>query len=762
MASGLSLAYISPMPLRSGCARGLLVAPRLGFYTGKVRDQAVDILCASVQTLGRAAHLEKFSPQHFDYIVVDEFHHAAAPTYRRLLAHFVPHFLLGLTATPDRTDQSDILSLCDDNLVFNRNLFDGIEAGLLAPFHYFGIWDETVDYREVPWRNGRFDPEQLTNKLATLARARHALWQWHARKQSRTLAFCVSIKHADYMADQFRRDGIRAASVYAGSQLGRSEALDQLADGHLEVVFSVDLFNEGVDLPTIDTVLMLRPTESKILFLQQLGRGLRRADGKEKLVVLDFIGNHHSFLHKPQALGQAGATYKQLAAFARDVEAGRLELPPGCFINYDLQLIDFMKALDSDSTTKDYDALKEGLGHRPTLAEFHRSGADIKRMQREFGHWFALVAAMGDLPAEGSNVADTHSDFLADLEKTRLTKSFKMVLLEAFQELNGWVTPPTLAVLSERSWQVLQRRRPLLGDLPDDLDDAANGSSAAWQRYWRGNPVNAWVGGNVAETAPRFFRLNDERFEPSFTIDAEHSGMFAGLVQEIIDYRLATYAARQSAATASAEVIPLDRHRPGRVALPFFPNLPIACGHFRTGYADAEEHVQLGAGYGKLEPARHFIARASGNSMDGGKTPIRDGDYLLLELVSAASAGVITGSIMAIERQDETGDNQYLLRVVTKGKDGRYILKANNPDYANLEANEEMRTFARLRSVVDPLDLAVGQSFFREAIPPLFGETYNLGNWNVGHVVLKAQKADIFLVTLNKQGKGGDHRYIDY
>ncbi|HRQ48738.1 MAG TPA: DEAD/DEAH box helicase family protein, partial [Rhodocyclaceae bacterium] len=142
---------------------------RVGFYMGQVRDTQVDVLCASVQTLGRNAHLERFSPQHFDYIVIDEFHHAAAPTYRHLLGHFAPQFLLGLTATPDRTDQSDILSLCDDNLVFNRNLFDGIEASLLAPFHYFGIWDASVDYKEVPWRNGRFDPDQLTNKLATLA-----------------------------------------------------------------------------------------------------------------------------------------------------------------------------------------------------------------------------------------------------------------------------------------------------------------------------------------------------------------------------------------------------------------------------------------------------------------------------------------------------------------------------------------------------------------------------------------------------------------
>ena len=128
---------------------------RIGLYMGQVRDQDVDVLCASVQTLGRAVHLERFDSRHFDYVVIDEFHHAAAATYRRLLAHFEPRFLLGLTATRSGPI-SPTSSLCDDNLVFSRNLFAGIEAKLLAPFHYYGIYDESVDYREIPWRNGRF------------------------------------------------------------------------------------------------------------------------------------------------------------------------------------------------------------------------------------------------------------------------------------------------------------------------------------------------------------------------------------------------------------------------------------------------------------------------------------------------------------------------------------------------------------------------------------------------------------------------------
>jgi hypothetical protein len=199
------------------------------------------------------------------------------------------------------------------------------------------------------------------------------------------------------------------------------------------------------------------------------------------------------------------------------------------------------------------------------------------------------------------------------------------------------------------------------------------------------------------------------------------------------------------------------------VELPYFPNLRIACGHFRAGRTDSEEHRRLPASYGKLDPARHFIARASGNSMNGGKQPIRDGDYLLLEHVTPSNAGSITGTVMAIERDDaRSGEDQYVLRVVVKTRDGQYMLRANNSDYADMPATDEMRTRARLRAIIDPLDLAVGQSFQREEIPPLFGETFNPGNWNAGHVVLEDRKVHALLVTLNKQGKASEHRFHDY
>ncbi|HSM21532.1 MAG TPA: helicase-related protein, partial [Rubrivivax sp.] len=529
-----------------------------------------------------------------------------------------------------RTDQSDILSLCDDNLVYSCHLFAGIEAGLLAPFHYHGIQDESVDSREVPWRNGRFDPEQLSNKLATLARARHALREWRGKAQQRTLAFCVSTRHADYMAEQFTRDGVSAAAVYAGSTLGRAQALERLHAGTLQVVFSVDLFNEGVDLPSIDTVMMLRPTESKVLFLQQLGRGLRRSDGKQHLVVLDFIGNHHSFLQKPQALFGVGPTYPALAAFARKAAQHALDLPKGCYVNYDLAIIDFLKSLDSDGPRKDYEALRDVLGRRPTLSEFYRSGSGVKAMRQQAEHWFALVREMGDLTEPESAAAHEFEALLREVEVTAMTRSFKMVLLEALLELDGLRQPVPLEALAQRSRGVLERRRPLLADLPEEMR-TVGASDPAWGRYWRDNPVRAWTGGNRGAGTTTHFKLDGPTFAQTQSVPAQTVPVLAAMLQELVDYRLAAYEVRLQPEPQASNVVPFPARQRDAVELPYFPNLKIACGHFKTGRTDAEEHRALPTTYGPLDPSRHFIARATGNSMDGGKNPVRDGDYLLLE-----------------------------------------------------------------------------------------------------------------------------------
>jgi SOS-response transcriptional repressor LexA len=366
---------------------------------------------------------------------------------------------------------------------------------------------------------------------------------------------------------------------------------------------------------------------------------------------------------------------------------------------------------------------------------------------------------MGDLGRDEKECADRHEKFFREVETTAMTKCFKMVLLEALLEHDGLITPPVLDVLAIQSAAIFQRRRRLIQDIKEELQNIDTVKPSVWQSYWENNPVNAWIGGNRAASTDSFFQLEDGRFTPRFNVEASELDTLSALLQELVDFRFASYEARSAPALPS-NVIPLRRPA-ARVEVPYFPNIRIACGHFKTGSADAEEYRSLGPGHGSLDPARHFIARASGNSMNGGKHPIHDGDYLLLERVTPDSAGSITGLIMAIERQD-SGDNQYLLRMVTKPSPGRYVLKATNPEYEELEADEEMRTFARLKEILNPLDLAIGQPFMREDIPALFNEEYNPGNWNVGHVVLKDRPIHVLLVTLNKQGKAEEHRYHDY
>lgn len=788
MGTGLGKTYLAAFDAASlGAQRVLFVAHRdeillqaehsflrihprasVGRYDGRDKDPGADLLFASVQTLGQHEHLQRFAGDHFDYVVVDEFHHAAATTYRKLLAHFQPKFLLGLTATPERTDQSDILSLCDGNLVFSRDLHFGIEQGLLCPFTYYGIYDEAVDYEAIPWRNSRFDPNALEAKLATLARAQHALREWRGKAQNRTLAFCVSIKHAKFMADRFQRDGISAAAVYADSDLDRGEALEQLADGTLEIIFSVDLFNEGMDLPQIDTVMMLRPTESKVLFLQQLGRGLRTGDSKERLVVLDFIGNHRGFFNKPQALFKVLGTGSAMAEFARKLRQGRLALPPGCFVNYDLEIIDFLERLDTDGPSRAYQLLRDSLGRRPTLSEYYLSGASVQAMRKNLGGWWQLVDQEEDLLPDEQFCLGAYHDFLLEVETTAMTKSFKAVLLESLLETNGLLQPPTLSELAKHALEVFRRRRSLISDIQPAVSDVDEIDEFQWLSYWRGNPINAWTGGNKKGGGSLWFEVVGDRFRSTLDIQQSHIDALHLMLQEIVDFRLMRYEERLSTRTTvisspenNLATFPVPHHA-DMVELPFFPDLRIACGHFREGRHDVDEVRQLGTGYGRLDPSRHFIARAIGDSMDGGKTPVRDGDYLLLELMGSESAGSITGTTMVIERQGAAGEDQYLLRVVTKVSDGRYVLKANNPSYPDYEADDSFRTLARLRGVLDPLALSIGIDFPREQIPELFGEEFNVGNWNSGHVVLKDGHVHVLLVTLNKQGKAEEHRYHDY
>ncbi len=302
------------------------------------RPGVFDHVFASIQSLA-AAGLDHLSPDHFDVVIVDEFHHAAASTYRRLLEHLEPRELLGLTATPERADGLPILPWFDDRIAAELRLWDAIEQHRLAPFVYYGIHDG-ADLREVPWRRGRgYDITALSDVYTSneaWARLVYKQLDGHVDDVAtiRCLGFCVSVEHALFMARVFTSLGVSVVALSGSSpESDRQSALRDLAAGRLQVIFSVDLFNEGVDVPAVDTILMLRPTESPTLFLQQLGRGLRRSPGKSACTVLDFVGTHRrEFRFDLRYRALLGGTRSDLE---RAVREGFPFLPAGCHMELD-------------------------------------------------------------------------------------------------------------------------------------------------------------------------------------------------------------------------------------------------------------------------------------------------------------------------------------------------------------------------------------------------------------------------------------------
>ena len=302
------------------------------------RPQEFEHVFASIQSLN-AAGLEELSPTHFDVVIIDEFHHAAAASYERLLTRIRPVELLGLTATPERSDGLPVLHWFDHRIAAELRLWDAIDQHRLSPFAYYGVAD-ALDLRDIPWRRGTgYDVQGLTHLItSTDVWARGVLQQFRDRvgdpARVRALGFCVSVEHARYMARVFNAHGVPALAVWADTpDEERRRALTDLAARRVNVVFSVDLFNEGVDVPAVDVLLMLRPTDSPVLFLQQLGRGLRKSADKTVCTVLDFVGQHRKeFRYDRRFRALLGGSR---AAVTRQVVEGFPFLPAGCHMELD-------------------------------------------------------------------------------------------------------------------------------------------------------------------------------------------------------------------------------------------------------------------------------------------------------------------------------------------------------------------------------------------------------------------------------------------
>ena len=346
---------------------------KYGIYKGSKKNMDNEYIFASIQTIGKKSELEKFKKENFDYIIVDEFHHVGARSYKNLVAYFKPKFFLGLTATPNRTDNIDILQFCGNNLIYKKGLIDGINLNLLSNFDYKGIIDKHVDYTKITWKGKKFDQEELDRNLNRTKRAKYIFDNWVKHKQTRTLGFCASIKHCEYMKEFFVSKGIKALSVHSQSETNRAEALRMLAEKKIEILFSVDLFNEGVDIPAVDTIMMLRPTESKIIFIQQFGRGLRKADGKKFVKIIDFIGNHKTFLEKPAALFDFDLNAKEMGSFLQKYKENKLDLPSESRIFYDPETIDFFKKYSLKMKKEEFIKFEEGDITKTPESQIHKA-----------------------------------------------------------------------------------------------------------------------------------------------------------------------------------------------------------------------------------------------------------------------------------------------------------------------------------------------------------------------------------------------------
>ena len=418
-----------------------------GFFDGESKCTDKSVIFASVATLGRNEYLNDkyFASDYFNYIVIDEFHHAINDQYQRIVNYFNPQFLLGLTATPERMDGRNIYEICDYNVPYEISLKEAINKGMLVPFHYYGIFDDT-DYSKLHIVRGRYDEKELNETYIGNVHRYELIYKYYCKYGSRqALGFCCSKEHAREMAREFSLRGIPSVAVFSDASgeytEKRNVAIQKLKNGEIKVIFSVDMFNEGVDITSVDMVMFLRPTESPIVFLQQLGRGLRKCRGKEFLTVLDFIGNY-------EKAGRVRFLLEGKSDIHGEVHhpSNTLRFPDDCLVDFDMKLIDLFAEMDrkylklKDQILNEYFKVKEMLGKRPTRLDLFTymddniyEAAITHSKDNPFKGYLEFLNDLGELSQiEVEFYKGIGREFISLLENTNMSKVYKMPVLMAF------------------------------------------------------------------------------------------------------------------------------------------------------------------------------------------------------------------------------------------------------------------------------------------------------------------------------------------
>ena len=515
-----------------------------GLYYGIEKDPNHSMIFASIFTLSIQENLHQFDPKEFDLIIVDEFHHAAAKSYRKVIDYFEPKFLLGLTATPERTDGQDVFALCDGNVAYEITFIEAIQRNWLAPFVYYGVKDD-IDYNQIKWLGNQYDQHELMIQQLQAERAEQIYKNWKTYKQTRTLAFTSSIQQAEFLCDYFKGQGVRAIALTSQTKnISRGEAIRQLEANEIDIIFTVDLFNEGVDIPSVDTILFARPTESLVVFTQQIGRGLRKFAGKDKCVIIDLIGNYRNADTKLRVFNTEKGDTKRSDHNVIPV------VPASCKIHLETEVINLLEEMRKKRSPQkeriylDYLKVKEHLGERPTYYNLHLHGTiNSKEYRRVFGGYFAFLNEYGELTDREASVYKKHFRWLEKVEKEHMSKSYKMIVLQYLLDKgpDGWlekITPEEIAPYFHQFFMEKEHRKRI--DFSDKSSKALwNYNEAKVARLIANMPMSKWVGKDGLIT------FENNLFGVNFEVEMTDREILHQMTQEICEYKMKYYFERR-------------------------------------------------------------------------------------------------------------------------------------------------------------------------------------------------------------------------
>ncbi len=472
----------------------------MGFYSGTRKEAEKDFIFSTIQTISKEENMSRFSPDHFDYIIIDESHRAGADSYLKIVNYFNPKFLLGMTATPERTDGFDIFSLYDHNIAYEIRLQKALEIEILSPFHYFGVTDLTINGQEVEEKS---DFNLLTSNERVTRIIEQSQFYSCDDGNIRGLVFCSKVEEAKALSEQFERRGFKSIALSGESSYEqRNGAIDRLESedpaNKIDYIFTVDIFNEGIDIPRVNQVIMLRPTQSAIIFVQQLGRGLRKAEGKEYLTVIDFIGNYSNNFLIPIAL--FGDTSYNKDNLRKLIAGGSNQIPGTSTINFDkIAKEKIYAAIDQSNFSlkkdlvKDYDLLKYKIGQSPMMLDFLHHGSRDPFLYVEYsGSYFQFVSTIepdlaGKLSSDQLTILKLFSLEVNNAKRVEESELLYILLTKDQVEISKFSTliygkygfKPTIetinSVISHLNFYFINKRNAIKGLGSNDLVNLVDG-----------------------------------------------------------------------------------------------------------------------------------------------------------------------------------------------------------------------------------------------------------------------------------------------